>query len=189
MRRYFYSKGQEKEGPVTLEQLKEMGIQPKTLIWHEGLEDWKEALDIEELKELFELSPPPLDPKTNPLINQTNDNLEAKEQSDRNPKPLKKQSLFSNPFSFKGRIRRLEFGLSLILFCFFVIVSGALIQQGVSFGRLIHPLITWFLFAQGTKRCHDLSKSGWNLLIPFFIIFLIFEDGAQGNNKYGRNPK
>jgi hypothetical protein len=60
MKRYFYSNGQEKGGPVTLEELKQKNIQPKTLIWHEGLDDWKEAESIEELREIFELSPPPI---------------------------------------------------------------------------------------------------------------------------------
>ena len=53
MKKYFYSNGQEKEGPVTLEELKQKDIQPKTLIWHEGLDDWKEAESVEELKEIF----------------------------------------------------------------------------------------------------------------------------------------
>jgi hypothetical protein len=60
MKKYFYSNGQEKEGPVTLEELKQKNIQPKTLIWHEGLDDWKEAESVEELREIFELSPPPI---------------------------------------------------------------------------------------------------------------------------------
>lgn len=60
MKKYFYSIGQEKEGPVTLEELKQKAIQPKTLIWHEGLDDWKEAESIDELREVFELSPPPI---------------------------------------------------------------------------------------------------------------------------------
>ncbi len=58
MKKYFYSIGQENEGPVTLEELKQKNIQPKTLIWYEGLENWKEAESIVELRELFELSPP-----------------------------------------------------------------------------------------------------------------------------------
>jgi hypothetical protein len=68
MKKYFYSNGQEKEGPFTLEELKAKNILPKTLIWHEGLEDWQEATNIEELKELFELSPPPVGSKEETLF-------------------------------------------------------------------------------------------------------------------------
>jgi tetrahydromethanopterin S-methyltransferase subunit F len=67
---YFYSNGQDKDGPVTLEDLKQKDLKPKTLIWHEGLDDWKEAQNIEELKEIFELSPPPLNTESDEIIAQ-----------------------------------------------------------------------------------------------------------------------
>jgi hypothetical protein len=60
MKKYFYSNGEGKEGPLTLEELKQKDINPKTLIWFEGLDDWKEAETIEELREIFELLPPPI---------------------------------------------------------------------------------------------------------------------------------
>ena len=60
MKKYFYSNGHIKEGPVSLEELKLNDIKPNTLIWYEGLEDWKEAESVEELREIFELSPPPI---------------------------------------------------------------------------------------------------------------------------------
>jgi len=60
MKKYFYSNGQDKEGPVTLEELKQKDITPKTLIWYEGLDDWKEAENVYELREIFELKPPPI---------------------------------------------------------------------------------------------------------------------------------
>lgn len=68
MKKYFYSNGHEKDGPVTLEDLKQKDIKPKTLIWHEGLDDWKEAETIDELREIFELSLPPI-PKLNSKTN------------------------------------------------------------------------------------------------------------------------
>ncbi len=68
MKKYFYSNGHEKDGPVTLEDLKQKVIKPKTLIWHEGLDDWKEAETVDELREIFELSLPPI-PKLNSKTN------------------------------------------------------------------------------------------------------------------------
>lgn len=47
----------------------------------------------------------------------------------------------------------------------------------------------WLVAAQGTKRCHDLGKSGWTQLIPFYNLSLLFTDGAIGENSYGENPK
>lgn len=60
MKKYFYSNNQQKEGPVSLEELKQKDLHPDTLIWHEGLEDWKKAESVDELREIFELSPPPI---------------------------------------------------------------------------------------------------------------------------------
>ena len=57
MKKYFYSKGDTNQGPFSLEELKLESITNKSLIWFEGLEDWKEAKDFEELNELFESTP------------------------------------------------------------------------------------------------------------------------------------
>ena len=56
------------------------------------------------------------------------------------------------------------------------------------FGLVYIPLL-WFLYAQGAKRCHDLGNSGWWQIIPFYIFWLLFQDGQTGVNKYGNNPK
>jgi uncharacterized membrane protein YhaH (DUF805 family) len=87
--------------------------------------------------------------------------------------------MFKNPFSFQGRIRRTEYGLSLII--------TALINI-LTFGFGIFLTLP-FMIAQNTKRCHDLGKSGWWQLIPFFGLFLLFENGQSGINQYGANPK
>jgi uncharacterized membrane protein YhaH (DUF805 family) len=44
--------------------------------------------------------------------------------------------------------------------------------------------LTWFILAQGAKRCHDIGKSGWWQFIPFYPFFLMFEKGQEGKNKY-----
>ena len=99
--------------------------------------------------------------------------------------------MFKNPFSFNGRIRRLEYGLSYIL-C-------SVLQVGVEeitnldeaydiFGLLLIPVF-WFIFAQGAKRCHDRGNSGWYQIIPFYIFWMIFAESEDGENEYGLNPK
>ncbi|MEH6305590.1 DUF805 domain-containing protein [Olivibacter sp. CPCC 100613] len=101
--------------------------------------------------------------------------------------------MFKSPFSFEGRIRRTEYGLSYLTFCFSAYVLGAMFEgsEGVSIVAeilLIIPLL-WFLWAQGAKRCHDVGNSGWFQLIPFYILWLIFAAGRKGKNKYGNDPK
>jgi len=105
--------------------------------------------------------------------------------------------MFKNPFSFDGRIRRTEYGLSIIIYIFvyFIIFLTVGIGAGYNSGAgwffillLLVPLL-WFMWAQGAKRCHDLGNSGWYQIIPFYILWLLFQDGERGENGYGQNPK
>ena len=102
--------------------------------------------------------------------------------------------MFQNPFSFEGRIRRSEFGLSLIIFGVAnIIITGLMGNIDIPsdmkiFGFGYIPAV-WFLWAQGAKRCHDLDKSGWWLIIPYYFLWMLFEDGKPGPNEYGDNPK
>lgn len=59
MKKYFISKGSQKKGPFTIEQIKTMELTDKYFIWSEGFEDWKRITEIEELKENIIITPPP----------------------------------------------------------------------------------------------------------------------------------
>lgn len=99
--------------------------------------------------------------------------------------------MFQSPFSFEGRIRRSEFGFSLIIYitCY-VAILGILRSGGIGgmFILAFIPLI-WFLWAQGAKRCHDLGKSGIWQIVPLYLLWMLFQDGNFGHNEYGPNPK
>ena len=108
--------------------------------------------------------------------------------------PYVKPSMFRNPFSFEGRIRRLEYGLSFIIYYIWIVISSVIAvsinpysSDGLSFLFLLPGL--WFIFAQGAKRCHDRGNTGWYQLIPFYGLWMLFGDGGIGNNAYGPNPK
>jgi hypothetical protein len=68
MKKYFYSNGQEKEGPISLEEIKNEDIKVDTLIWFEGLNDWTPAIEIDEIKSILELNPPNILNTDNSLI-------------------------------------------------------------------------------------------------------------------------
>ena len=99
--------------------------------------------------------------------------------------------MFQNPFSFEGRIRRTEFGISLIIYAIAYGFLAAIAMSGDLGGAafiFFIPML-WFLWAQAAKRCHDVGNSGWWQLIPFYVFWLLFEDGKANSNQYGDNPK
>jgi uncharacterized protein (TIGR02145 family) len=60
MKEFYYSIEKEQFGPFSLEELKEKKITTEVLVWHEGLENWTKASDIEELAGILKTLPPPL---------------------------------------------------------------------------------------------------------------------------------
>jgi hypothetical protein len=60
MKTFFIFIDDEQQGPFNFEELKTKKITKTTKVWFEGLEDWKNAEEIEELKTLFVSIPPPI---------------------------------------------------------------------------------------------------------------------------------
>lgn len=60
MNKYYLHNGSDNIGPFTIDELKQNKITPTTPVWCEGMEDWKDAGSIEELKVLFLVIPPPI---------------------------------------------------------------------------------------------------------------------------------
>lgn len=101
-------------------------------------------------------------------------------------------------FSFKGRIRRFEYWVTLITLGAFNMFIGMLLtfSHGVEvwLGVIILFVLWsivyfWVLFAQGAKRCHDMGNSGWYQIIPFYFLWMCFADGQKEENEYGSSPK
>lgn len=99
--------------------------------------------------------------------------------------------MFKDPFSFYGRIRRTEYALTNIIYAIFYFFV-TILQKNGTFGAWINItlLLPFYLsVSQGAKRCHDLGKSGWWQLIPFYSLIMMFGPGDYGPNEYGDNPK
>lgn len=55
---YFLHNGEEQTGPYSFDELKQIGISNNSHIWYDGLENWKRAEELNELKELISSTPP-----------------------------------------------------------------------------------------------------------------------------------
>lgn len=120
--------------------------------------------------------------------------------------------MFKAPFSFEGRIRRMEYFLSSIIALFVLSIVYFMcfaafflsIEASSITGSVVGGLVgvaayvagVWFGLAQGVKRLHDLDKSGWMILLflvpivgTVFALYLLFADGTVGPNRYGEDPK
>lgn len=100
--------------------------------------------------------------------------------------------MFASPLSFEGRIRRLEYGLSYLIYILLYTVTAFVWQEFPKASLLFYlfyAVLIWFLLAQGAKRCHDLDNSGFYQFIPFYMLLMLFQEGKKGENKYGKNPK
>jgi len=194
MKKYFYSNSNEKNGPLSIDELKKVNINNDTLIWFEGLEDWTPASKIEEIKPILELKPPPIPAFDNESEFENTDEYPQKKETTKkqNGSTVKtKQEMFSSPFSFEGRIRRTEYGISFIIYVIVSLLINDLIESGELpiIIVLAHIPIVWFIWGQGAKRCHDIGNRGWFQIIPFYIFWMPFASGESGINKYGLNPK
>jgi uncharacterized membrane protein YhaH (DUF805 family) len=106
--------------------------------------------------------------------------------------------MFKAPFSFEGRIRRSEYGISVIIFTVVIVLLQVILLAALAghaspgitlFLMIILSPLFFFMLAQGAKRCHDRGNSGWFQLIPFYGLWMLFGDSDHGSNQYGPNPK
>lgn len=97
------------------------------------------------------------------------------------------------PFSFKGRIGRLQLILSYVVGFVAWLAIYALSEPALEYNSNIFLLFLactavffWFLYAQCAKRCHDLGKSGAWMFVPFWNVLLFFAEGEEQDNQYGQ---
>lgn len=97
------------------------------------------------------------------------------------------------PFSFKGRIGRLQLILSYVVDFVAWFAIYALSEPALEYNSNIFLLFLactavffWFLYAQCAKRCHDLGKSGAWMFVPFWNVLLFFAEGEEQDNQYGQ---
>lgn len=100
-----------------------------------------------------------------------------------------------NYANFNGRARRREcwfFLLSIWIIVIVVALCTAFIDSKQTRDIIASLVQLAFLLpwvAVLARRMHDVGKSGWYMLIPFYNIYLSVQDSTPGPNKYGPAPK
>jgi hypothetical protein len=165
MKKYFYSDEKEKFGPFSLEELKKEKITKETLIWFQGLDDWKPARDIDEIIEIFELIPPPIPSinieteTANTKISEDADNIGLTRAKDEkgNFNDIRKiydEVLSNSPPSAENRIKPIVGGW-LMFFCLALTVFS--------------PLATLYNFITTYDIVMTLSESYPSFVTIFYI--------------------
>ena len=93
--------------------------------------------------------------------------------------------------TFEGRARRSEYWYFYLFTLIASFIAGfidgmlglSIISLAVTIGLIIPGI------AAACRRMHDVNKSGWFMLIPFYNLFLAVSPGDVGPNRFGPDPK
>lgn len=89
MQKFYIHQDNKHVGPFSVDELKELKITRDTMVWFEGAESWKKALEIDELKEILKSVPPPIqtkEPLSLPPLDNKKNNDNIKMATDGKPK-------------------------------------------------------------------------------------------------------
>jgi len=101
---------------------------------------------------------------------------------------------FKQYADFSGRARRKEFWMFLLfhlIFLYTPMILGTILDTpALMMVTVIYVLVALVPYlALAVRRMHDIGKSGWYLLIPYYNIYLCCLNSEFGDNQYGPDPK
>lgn len=114
------------------------------------------------------------------------------------PLPTSKQLLKLITPTFKGRLSRRWYWVSILVFTLFIAAAQTLSGSAITIILGLFAFWAGVMFASATvRRLHDVGRSAWwALLLPFsgLLLFtpwaaLFFIDSRPGSNEWGANPK
>jgi uncharacterized membrane protein YhaH (DUF805 family) len=95
---------------------------------------------------------------------------------------------------FAGRASRKEYwvfsGINILINIVLGIIEGSVMEEDNKIFESIFSLILLIpSLAVSVRRVHDVNKSGWFLLIPFYNLYLLIISGDKEPNNYGDVPE
>lgn len=93
--------------------------------------------------------------------------------------------------TFSGRARRKEFWMFLLV-SFVISICVGVAEKLFAiphFATFYNVAIFLPSLAVSIRRMHDVNKSGWYQLIPFYGFYLCCLAGDEGPNRFGPDPK
>jgi uncharacterized membrane protein YhaH (DUF805 family) len=104
-----------------------------------------------------------------------------------------KKVVFENYASFNGRATRSEYWYFVLANAIISIplnyILPLVIAPELALVGTIYSLAVFLpSIAVGIRRMHDVGKSGWYILIPFYNLILLCTDSEDGTNEYGADP-
>lgn len=97
--------------------------------------------------------------------------------------------VLKNYVGFDGRARRKEYWMFFLFNMIICIVLSVIPKIGESLNSIYSLAILLPSIAVAIRRMHDVGKSGWFILIPFYNLYLCIIEGEKGANQYGEDPK
>lgn len=94
---------------------------------------------------------------------------------------------FSKYATFTGRASRSEYWY-FYLFYVLVLIGSSILDAALGINALYYlAILVLFLptLAAGTRRLHDVNRSGWFILVPIYNIVLLCSTGTYGPNRFG----
>lgn len=114
------------------------------------------------------------------------DNKEAEPVQEESLEP---PSLFSLLFSSEGRSSRGEYIFIVVLCIAILMLIGISASNSTMPSPKALSLLGFLVFYPALnaaiRRCHDIGESGFNLIIPFYFVYIMFAKGDKGRNEYG----
>ena len=106
---------------------------------------------------------------------------------------MQKKVVFENYANFSGRARRQEYWMfflvNIIISFVLGFVTGLISPSLVIIANVYSLAVLLPGIAVGVRRMHDVGKSGWFIIIPFYNLYLCSIEGEKGPNQYGADPK